>query len=81
MVSVLLFNTNIFNLTSDICLHTVKWLNSSTWTRDGILIGTTTLSLSGPGSNGNEGVLHIPQSSKTEAFTLDSVKCHTQDTC
>ena len=33
---------------------------------DEILTGTTTLGLSGPGSNGNEGVLHIPQTSKTE---------------
>ena len=28
---------------------------------DGTLTGTTTLSQSGPGSNGNEGVVHIPQ--------------------
>ena len=30
---------------------------------DRILSGPTTLGLSGPGSDGNEGVLHIPQSS------------------
>ena len=30
---------------------------------DRTLLGATTLGLSGPGSNGNEGVLHIPQSS------------------
>ena len=32
---------------------------------DGTLTGATTLGQSGPGSNGNEGVLHIPQSSIT----------------
>ena len=31
------------------------------------LTGTTTLGQSGPGSNGNEGVLRIPQSSRTGA--------------
>ena len=39
-VSILLYNIN--NLTSDICLHTVKWLNSSDWPRDGTLTGNTT---------------------------------------
>ena len=38
---------------------------------DRTLTGTTTLSQSGPESNDNEGVLHIPQSSKTEALPLD----------
>ena len=31
------------------------------------------LSQSGPGSNGNEGVLHIPESSKAEASPSDTV--------
>ena len=35
---------------------------------------------SGPGSNGNNGVLHTPQSSKTEASQPDAGKRHTQDT-
>ena len=35
------------------------------------MIGTTTLGQSGPGSNGNEGVLHTPQMSKTGASTSD----------
>ena len=31
---------------------------------NGTLTGTTTLGQSGPGSNGNEGLLHSPQNSK-----------------
>ena len=37
--------------------------NSSIWPIDGTLSGAITLGQSGPGSNGNKGVLHIPQSS------------------
>ena len=37
------------------------------------LMGTTTLGLSGPGSNGNEGVFYIPQSFRTGASPLDAV--------
>ena len=55
-----------FNISLTICLYAVKWLNISIWSIDGILIGTITTSRSGPRSNGNEGVLHIPQSSKDE---------------
>ena len=39
----------------------------------GTLTGTTTLSQSGPGSNGNEGVLHSPQSTRTGASAQDVV--------
>ncbi len=35
------------------------------------LADTTTSSQSGPGSNGNEGVLYIPQRSRTEASPSD----------
>ena len=46
--------------------------NSSIWPIDKTLSGATTLGQSGPGSNGNEGVLHIPQSSSiTEASPSD----------
>ena len=38
-----------------------------------ILISTTTLDLSGPDLNGNEGVLHIPQSFRTGASPSDSL--------
>ena len=49
-----------FNLTSIICLYTVKWLNSFIWAIDETLTGTTTtLGQSRPGSNGNEDVLNI----------------------
>ena len=35
--------------------------NSSIWYIDRILSGATTPGQSGPGSDGNEGVLHIPK--------------------
>ena len=42
--------------------------NSSIWPIDRTLSGATSPDQSGPGSNGNERVLHIPQSSSiTEA--------------
>ena len=37
--------------------------NSSIWPIDSTILGITILGLSEPGSNGNEGVLYIPQSS------------------
>ena len=40
---------------------------------DGTLTCTTTLGLSGSGSNGNEGVLHTPQISRTGASSSDAV--------
>ena len=52
-----------------------NWTNRKRliWPIDGALTGTTTLGQSGPGSNGNEGVFHIPQSSRTEASPSDTV--------
>ena len=48
-------------------------LNSSIQPIDGTLSSATTLSQSGPGSNGNEGVLHIHQiSSITEVSPSNS---------
>ena len=38
--------------------------NNSIWPIDRTLSGATTPGQRGPGSNGNEGLLHIPQSSK-----------------
>ena len=55
------------NLTSVICLHTV----GSIWPIDMTLSGATTLGLSRPDSNGNEGVYHIPQISKLQASPSD----------
>ena len=40
---------------------------------DGTLTGATTPGQSGPGSNGNEGVLHIPQSSIIGTSPPDAV--------
>ena len=46
--------------------------NSSIWPIDKTLSGTTTLIKSGPGSNGNEGILRISQSSSiTGTLPLD----------
>ena len=44
-----------------------------------VLIGTTTLGQSGPGSNDYEGLSYTPQSSRTEVELLGSVQCHTYD--
>ena len=48
------------NSTTVICLHIVKWLNGFILTIDGILTIATTPGQSRPGSNGNDGVLCIP---------------------
>ena len=42
----------------------IKWLNSPIWPIDRTLTGTTTQGQIGHGSNGNEDVLYIPQSSR-----------------
>ena len=60
-----------------IYLHTdvfkyIKWFNSSFWPTDGTLSGTSTPDESGPGGNGNEQVLHIPQSSRAWASLSDA---------
>ena len=47
-----------------ICLHII----GSIWSIDRTLSGATTLSQSGPGSNYNEGLLHIAQISKIKQF-------------
>ena len=44
-------------------MHSVYKPNSSIWPRDRTLLSATTLGESGPGSNGNEGVLRIPSRS------------------
>ena len=45
--------------------------NSSIRPIDRTLSSATTPDQSGPGINGNDGVLHIPQNSKTEASLSD----------
>ena len=44
------------------------------------LTGTNTLGQSGPGSNSNEEVLHISQSSKTEVSQSDSLVSYQKNT-
>ena len=44
------------------------------WPIDGTLTGTTTPGQSEPESNGNEGLLHIPQSFNTVASLSDSLE-------
>ena len=51
----------------------VNILKSSTWFIDGMLTVTSTLEQSRLGSDGNEGVLHIPQNSKTGSSPSDAV--------
>ena len=41
---------------------------------------TDTTTLSGPRSNGNEGVLHTPKSSRTRSSPPDAVQCYNKDT-
>ena len=44
---------------------------SSIWPIDGTLTGTINRSQSGPGSNGNQGVLNYPLSSRAETSPSD----------
>ena len=62
------------NLKSIICLHTVKWLNSSI----SIITGTTTLDQREPGRNDNEEVLHIPPTFRTEASPSDGLVSYSE---
>ena len=62
---VMLYNS--YNLISVICLYTV----CSIWPIDRTLSGATTPGQSGPRSNGNEGVHHIPEISKAGASPSD----------
>ena len=67
-----LFQTNQFN-TSHLFAHN-SMSNSSIWPIDRTPSCVTTLGQSEPGSDGNERVLHIPQSSSiTEAVPFDSL--------
>ena len=52
---------------------TKKILNWSIWPIDGTPTGTITPDQSGPGSNGNEEALHIPQISRTGASSPNAV--------
>ena len=56
-----------------IFLHRVKCLNGSICSTDVTVTGATTPGQSEPRSNGNEGVLYNPKSSKTGASTSNSL--------
>ena len=60
---------NSHNLTSIICLYIL----CSIWPINETISGGTTPGQHGHGSNGNEGVLFIPQISKAGASWLDSL--------
>ena len=62
-----------FYLASVICFHTSE---RPIWPIDRTLLGATIPSQSEPGSNINEGVLHIPWSSKTGASLSDGTMLH-----
>ena len=47
---------------------------------NGTLTGTITPGQSGRKSNGNEGVLHTPQISRTVASLSAALQCHIQNT-
>ena len=68
-----LYNSD--NLTSVIYLHTVCFI----WPIDRTKWGKTTPS--GPGSNGNEELFNIPQSSNAGALTSDSIMLYKDTRC
>ena len=64
------FLTIQFNI-NHLFAHSLKGQTSSIWPIDMTLSGATTLGQSRPGSNGNEGILHIPQSSRAGTSPSD----------
>ena len=71
MSKIVLFQTIQFSISTEF---------SSIWSIDRTLSGTTTLGLSGPGSDGNEGVLRIPQSSSITGTSPSDCLVSYQDT-
>ena len=68
LFQVLLSNTNSFIFTQLNGFKYSKSLNSSLWPIYGTPTDTSTSGCDGPGSNGNEEVLYISQSTRTEAL-------------
>ena len=66
----LLYNSH--NLTSNICLYTIF-----VWPINWTLLSFSTPDQNDPGSNDNEGALHIPQSSKVRASPSDGLMSYT----
>ena len=70
---VLLLNTNSSIYTQINGSEYSKWLNSSIWPIEETLTDAPIPGESQLGSNGNEGVLHIPKSPRIEALSSDSL--------
>ena len=68
----------LFNLIKKFSIH--KYAVSSIQPIDRALSGATTPGQSGPGSDGNEGVLHIPQSSSIAGTSPSDCLVSYQDT-
>ena len=68
MVSSIVIYQSQFNI-SDLFAHIV----CSIWPIDGTLSAPHTLDQSGPGSNSNEGIFHIPQISKAGVSSSDGL--------
>ena len=66
-------------MASSIPIKYKSFLNRSIWPIYETLTGTTTSGQSGPGSNGNEGVFHTTQISRTGVSPSDVVWCYTQE--
>ena len=70
---------NVKRILSQTIQFSISTQFSSIWRIDRTLSGATTLGQSGPGSNGNEKILHIPQSSsisRTSSHCLESYPGH-----
>ena len=64
---------SIYSTTPANWISNIKFLNRFSWLIDGTLTGTTTVSQSGPGSNGNVELLHIFPINRNEASQSDVV--------
>ena len=71
VIQIILFNSYLIAQLNSFKYR--KWLNSSIWPIDETLMVNITPSQSGLESNRNEGVLYIPQSSRTRASLSDSL--------
>ena len=67
-------------IVSRIFIENLLFLKWSVWPFAGTLTGTHMPCQSGPGSNGNKGVLHTSKISITGFLPSDAVLCNTLDT-
>ena len=81
LISIILFNVNhlfaytciVSSIPNDSKSFYSKWLNVFIWLKDGNLSDTIYPGRSGPVSNCNEGVLHIPQRLRNVVSALDGL--------